>query len=238
MDPRAYARGADHPLAAAGGSDRDLAHLPTSASPQLPLAPGSPHNPAMAARGKVVVISGPSGTGKSSICQALLRRIPHSFWSVSVTTRPPRGTEVDGRDYRFVSEAEFERLRAAGALLEHAQYVGHWYGTPRAPVERAVAEGRVVIMEIDVQGGKQVARAIPDSIRIFVLPPTQASLQARLAGRRTESEALQRARLARADGEIGSARNGGSYPFFITNDILEDSVAEVLRIIQRECAGA
>ncbi len=126
---------------------------------------------------------------------------------------------------------------ARGELLEHAEYLGEWYGTPRGPVEEAVAGGQVIIMEIDVQGGAQVAERMPESIRVFVLPPTMETLKARLAGRKTENEALQAKRLAEADGEIAFARSRGYYPHFITNDILEDSVNEIMRIIQEELRG-
>jgi guanylate kinase len=188
-------------------------------------------------RGALVVISGPSGAGKTSICNELLKRIPGARWSVSVTTRPPRGQEQDGEAYRFISAEEFQRMVAADELLEHAQYLGHWYGTPRRPVEAAITAGLTLIMEIEVQGGAQVARRMPESVRVFVLPPTMATLKARLAGRQTESEALQARRLAEADGEIAFARSGGCYPYIITNDILEDSVERVLEIIDHERRG-
>lgn len=184
--------------------------------------------------GKLLVISGPSGAGKTSICKALLERLPNACWSVSVTTRPPRGNEVDGDSYHFVSEPEFQRMVDAGELLEHADYVGKHYGTPRRPVEQAVAAGKVIILEIDVQGGRQVARQMPDSVRVFVLPPTMETLKARLEGRKTESEALLRRRLAEADGEIAFAMKGGVYPHVITNDILDDSVEQVMAILQQE----
>ena len=188
-------------------------------------------------RGRVIVISGPSGAGKTSICNRLLERLPGSVWSVSATTRPPRGRETHGGEYEFLPPEEFERRVAAGDFLETAEYVGHRYGTPVRPVMEAIEEGRHVIMEIEVQGGVQVARRRPDSIRVFVLPPDMESLKARLAGRRTESADIMKRRLEKADGEIGFARDSGAYQHFVINDVLEDTVDEIMGIVQKEIEG-
>jgi guanylate kinase len=187
-----------------------------------------------AGRGKLVVISGPSGAGKTSICNALLEQIPRARWSVSITTRPPRGNEQHGESYYFVSKDEAERMIANDELLEHAEYLGKIYGTPRQPVEEAIASGETIILEIDVQGGAQVAEKMPESIRVFILPPTRDTLKARLEGRHTESEALQEKRLREADGEIAFARNSGHYQYFVTNDILDETVMQVMAIIAGE----
>ncbi|MHC4066267.1 MAG: guanylate kinase [Planctomycetota bacterium] len=191
-------------------------------------------SPSRRARGKLVVVSGPSGTGKTSICQALLDRDPNAVWSISATTRPLRGGETKGRSYEFLTRPEFEARRERGEFLEWAKYLSQLYGTPRAPVVEALEAGRDVIMEIDVQGGAQVAQQMPKSVRIFVLPPTMESLQARLEGRQTESEDQLRKRLAEADGEIGFARDSGAYRHFVVNDVLEETVAQIVGIIEQE----
>ena len=183
-------------------------------------------------QGKLVVISGPSGTGKTSICNALLEQIPGAAWSVSATTRPLRGNESPGGSYEFISREEFEARQARDEFLETAEYCGELYGTPVEPVRKWIAEGKIVVMEIDVQGGVQVARKMPESIRIFVLPPDFKSLKARLEGRNTESEEHMARRLAAADGEIAIARDSGAYQHFVTNDVLEDTVAGIIKIIE------
>ncbi len=185
-------------------------------------------------KGRLIVISGPSGTGKTSICNELLRRLPNAAWSVSATTRPKRANEADGESYHYVSPEEFAAMKERGAFLETAEFVGNQYGTPAAPVLKAVDQGRFVVLEIEVQGGIQVAQKLPDSIRIFVLPPTRESLMARLEGRKTETEEQLRKRLAEADGEIAAAWESGCYQHFVVNDVLEETVKEVMDIIEKE----
>ncbi|HUU83677.1 MAG TPA: guanylate kinase [Phycisphaerae bacterium] len=189
-------------------------------------------------RGRLIVISGPSGTGKTSICESLLRRDADAVWSISATTRPPRGNEKSGSSYEYISREEFEARRERDEFLEWAEYVGHLYGTPAKPAFEAMDAGRNVVMEIDVQGGAQVAKRVPASVRIFVLPPTMDSLKARLEGRHTESAEQLAKRLAEADGEIGFARDSGCYRHFVVNDVLEDTVAEIEGIIRSETENA
>jgi len=188
----------------------------------------------MSARGCLIVISGPSGAGKTSVCQALLDQLPDAVWSVSATTRRRRPGENERTGYEFVTREEFERREAAGEFLESAEYIGERYGTPRGPVEDALARGRNVVMEIDVQGGVQVAAKMPESIRIFVLPPNMESLRARLEGRKSEAAEQLARRLAKADGEIATARDSGGYQHFVVNDTLETTIEQVKDIIRRE----
>ena len=181
------------------------------------------------ARGRVFVISSPSGGGKTTVVERLLRAAPNLTRSVSVTTRPPRTGERHGRDYRFVTPAAFERLRGTGALLEWARVHGACYGTPKAPVARTLARGRNVVLSIDVQGARQIRRALGDqAVLVFLVPPSMRRLRERLRGRRTESPAAIRRRLAAARRELSCA---AWYDHRVVNDRLGRTVAAVKRIV-------
>lgn len=180
--------------------------------------------------GRVIVISGPSGVGKSTICHRLCDLLPAEF-SVSVTTRKPRPGEQNSRDYHYVTPDEFARMEQAGELLETAQVYGHQYGTPLRAVQQAVREGRSIILEIDIQGCIQVRRKMPDAVAIFLLPPTPEAQKQRIVGRNTDPAEVIRERLAKADGEIRFANESGCYDHFVVNDDLEKTVQSVRDLI-------
>ena len=182
--------------------------------------------------GMLLIISGPSGVGKTTITRGAERAIPDSVFSVSATTRDKTDADVEGVDYRFVSDDEFQRMIESDALLEWADVFGKRYGTPRAWVEEQLARGRLVILEIDVEGAKQVKEKMPDAFGIFVLPPSEDALLERLRSRRRESEALIQRRFAEAKREIRVARECGAYDAFVVNDDLDRAIAEAIELVR------
>jgi guanylate kinase len=181
-------------------------------------------------RGKVVVISGPSGVGKSTICKGVVSRKSDVYLSVSVTTRPKSESEVDGRDYWFISNAEFKQRIGQGLFVEYAEVFGNLYGTPKDKVDEALAAGKTVILEIDVQGARQAKMEYADAVMIFILPPSQRELAERLNGRGREDEEAAEERLDEASREIAAAWQ--HYQHMVINDELEQAVNEVIQIIE------
>ncbi len=186
-------------------------------------------------QGKVIVVSGPSGVGKSTICREVVKRRDDLDVSVSVTTRKPGAAEQDGRDYWFVSEAEFRRRIEQGLLLEYAEVFGNLYGTPKDKVDETLATGRNVILEIDVQGGRQAKAAYPDAVMIFILPPDEKALAQRLSRRGRDSIEVAERRLNGASSEIAAAWQ--DYDNMVINEDLEQAVGEVMQIIDRALQG-
>ncbi|HWB20367.1 MAG TPA: guanylate kinase [Phycisphaerales bacterium] len=200
----------------------------SAASPSVNSAPSksTPH------KGLLLVISGPSGVGKTTITHEVERRLNGTF-SVSATTRPKTAADVEGRDYYFLTDEQFAQWVREDRFLEHASVFGKYsYGTPREPVVKALAEGKLMILEIDVQGAQQVKRAMPEAFMVFVLPPGEEVLLNRLRARaRDTEEAIQR-RFAEAKREIETARSCGLYDLFIVNDDLQTAVADACAAVQ------
>ena len=181
----------------------------------------------MAEQGTLFIYSGPSGVGKGTLLGPLMD--PDSLrFSVSMTTRAPRPGEADGREYFFVSREAFEETIASGGLLEYAQYNGNYYGTPRKMVEEELAQGRDVILEIEVQGARQVRKAFPQAVSIFILPPSYEILCERLAGRGTESPQVVENRLAQAKRELLCA---GEYDYIIVNGDVETARKQLQAVL-------
>jgi guanylate kinase len=169
---------------------------------------------------KVFVITGPSGVGKGTLIRTLLERVPQLELSVSATTRRPRPGETQGVDYHFLSEDEFERRAAADEFVEHARYSGHRYGTLRSDLEQRLAGGRPVVLEIEVQGARQIRDSMPEAVQIFIAPPSEDALRARLVGRGTDEPEQVAARLETARGELAAR---GEFGHVVVNDRLEDA---------------
>ena len=190
----------------------------------------------MSTRGLLVVIAGPSGVGKGTVHRRLRELAPDVRLSVSATTRAPRPGERDGHDYHFVDREAFERMARDGELLEWASYAGNLYGTPRSAVEAEVAAGRVVLLEIEVQGARQIKERVPDALLVFVAPPSLEELERRLAGRGTEEAAVVARRLEVARREL-EARD--DFDHVVVNDDVDRCAAEVQRLIDHaRCPGA
>lgn len=185
--------------------------------------------------GILLVVSGPSGVGKGTICGRLLQELSDVQFSVSVTTRGPRKGEIDGVDYFFVSLAEFERMQAAGELLEWAEVFGNYYGTPRPAVQRALDEGKDIVLEIDIQGALQVKAAFPKCVLIFVWPPTYQELERRIRHRGTETPESLACRLKKSRLEMSHVVN---YDYIVVNQPgqVEAAVSEVRAILVAEKA--
>ena len=188
----------------------------------------------MEQRGRLVVISGPSGAGKSTVISRLMQRRQNLCFSVSATTREPRPGELDGKDYFFVTRDAFDRMVEADALLEHAEYVGNCYGTPRDYVVQRMENGYHVLLDIEVQGAKQVHEKMPDAIMIFLVPPSLRELENRLRGRGTDSSEIIRGRLERALAEYSEASDAGFYQYIIVNDDPEVAALEMDTILTAE----
>lgn len=183
--------------------------------------------------GRVIVISGPSGVGKSTICHRLCKMVNGEF-SVSVTTRKARPGETNARDYHYITPEEFIRLRESGGLLEWAEVYGNMYGTPAEPVDKAIRNGKSIILEIDIQGCIQVRKQRPEAITVFVLPPSSDEQKRRIEGRKTDAESVISARLAKADGEVRYAIESGCYDHFIINDDLDATVERIAALCAKE----
>jgi guanylate kinase len=178
-----------------------------------------------------IVVSGPSGVGKTTLCHGLMQKDSRLAFSISATTRPPRSTEGHGKDYFFISKGEFERMKANSEFAECAQVHGELYGTPKAWLDGQLAQGISILLDIDVQGGVQIMDVYPDAVSIFVVPPSFKVLEERLRGRRSETEDAVRQRLTNALGEMEYITR---YSYIVANDVVNEAVAKMENIVRSE----
>jgi guanylate kinase len=174
--------------------------------------------------GKLIVLTGPSGVGKGTLMRSLLARHPELYYSVSATTRSPRPGEIDGKDYYFISRSKFEQLVAAGEFLEWAEFAGNYYGTPREPVINQICSGKLVVLEIELEGARQIRRSFPEALSIFILPPSFSELEKRIRTRGQDSEEAIARRLRRAQDEINAA---DEFDIQIVNDDFETTLKSI-----------
>lgn len=171
--------------------------------------------------GRLIVVTGPSGVGKGTLVRALLQRHPELYLSISVTTRLPRPDEIHGKHYYFVTRSQFEQMQNTGELLEWAEFAGNYYGTPRQPVVDKISQGKWVLLEIELEGARQVRQTFPSALRIFILPPSLTELEQRLRRRAQDSEEAIARRLQRAEAEINAA---DEFDIRVINDNFETAL--------------
>lgn len=179
-------------------------------------------------RGGVFIISGPSGSGKDTLLVELFKKKPDIKFSISSITRDMRQGEVEGEKYNFISREKFESMIENNQLLEYNVFVGNYYGTPKAPVEKAVSEGEDIFIEVDVNGAAQIREKLPEAVSIFIMPPSFEELKRRLSGRGTESAELIEKRMSSAIGEI---RRAAEYDYIVVNDDINTAVDDIISVI-------
>ncbi len=179
-------------------------------------------------KGGVFIISGPSGSGKDTVMTELFKKMPELLFSISSITRAMRVGEREGEKYNFITRERFEDMLKNDCLLEHNEFVGNYYGTPREPVERAVANGQDMVIEVDVNGAAQIREKMPEAVSIFIMPPSFAELKRRLSGRGTESEELIQKRLTSALGEI---KRAAEYDYIVVNEDITAAADDIMSVI-------